>query len=90
MDISFGDIGIKNGMVGANAADAVDAGRAAAGKSDVAASNANLTVGKRVDALSSGEPVAEVPQSALSRDDKLGALVNAAFSMPPPAMPDFS
>lgn len=33
---------------------------------------------------------AGIPDAALSRDDSLGALVNAAFSLPPPAMPDFS
>lgn len=42
-----------------------------------------------VDALRNSEPVAEVPDVALSRDDALGDLVKAAFNLPPPTMPDF-
>ena len=33
---------------------------------------------------------AEIPDSALSRDDALGRLVGAAFNLPPPPMPDFA
>ena len=43
-----------------------------------------------VDALRNSEPVAEVPDAALSRDDAIGKLVNAAFNLPPPPMPAFS
>ena len=43
-----------------------------------------------VDALRSSEPVAEVPDAALSRDDAIGKLVTAAFNLPPPPMPAFS
>ena len=32
---------------------------------------------------------AEIPESALSRDDDLGKLVGGAFNLPPPAMPAF-
>ena len=39
--------------------------------------------------LASSEPVAEIPDSALQRDDALGKLVSAAFSLPPPPMPAF-
>ena len=31
----------------------------------------------------------DVPESALRRDDELGNLVNAAFSLPAPPMPKF-
>lgn len=31
----------------------------------------------------------QVPESALRRDDALGKLVNEAFSLPPPPMPNF-
>ena len=37
--------------------------------------------------LASAEPIVDVPETALSRDDQLGKLVNAAFNLPPPAMP---
>jgi len=39
--------------------------------------------------LASSEPVAEVPDTALLRDDALGKLVSAAFNLPPPPMPSF-
>ena len=40
--------------------------------------------------IASSEPVADVPDTALSRDDELGKLMNAAFNLPPPPMPSFS
>ena len=86
MDINLNSIGINGGMAGmggVNAARGADAARASA-------TSANLTIGEHVAAMSSGEPVAEVPDAALARDDKLGALVGAAFNLPPPAMPDFN
>ena len=43
-----------------------------------------------LDALQGSEPVAEIPDAALSRDDALGKLVGEAFNLPPPPMPDFA
>jgi len=40
--------------------------------------------------LASAEPVAEVPDAELVRDDALGQLVKAAFNLPPPPMPAFT
>ena len=40
--------------------------------------------------IASSEPVADVPDAALDRDDALGKLMNAAFNLPPPPMPSFS
>ena len=40
--------------------------------------------------LASSEPIMEIPDSALSRDDELGKLVSAAFNLPPPSMPNFA
>ncbi len=40
--------------------------------------------------VSSAEPVFDVPDSALSRDDALGKLVTAAFNFQPPPMPAFT
>ena len=40
--------------------------------------------------LASAEPVADIPDVALSRDDALGRLVGAAFNLPPPPMPAFA
>ena len=41
-------------------------------------------------ALASAEPVADVPDAELVRDDALGQLVKAAFNLPPPPMPAFT
>ena len=40
--------------------------------------------------IASSEPVADVPDAALDREDALGKLMNAAFNLPPPPMPSFS
>ena len=45
---------------------------------------------ERLAALASAEPVADVSDAALSRDDALGKLVSSAFNLPPPPMPAFS
>ena len=50
----------------------------------------NLTIEKGVGDISSAEPTADVPESELTRDDGLGRLVNAAFCLRAPPMPDFS
>ena len=42
------------------------------------------------DVLTDSEPVSEIPAGALSRDDTIGKLVSAAFSLPPPPMPAFN
>lgn len=76
----FGNIGL--GSVNA------DFGMAAKPK-DVKASKPLNVQSTTADALRNSEPVAEVPEAALSRDDALGNLVKAAFNLPPPAMPDF-
>ena len=44
----------------------------------------------QLDALEKSEPLAEVPDAALSRDDELGKLVSTAFNLPPPPMPNFA
>lgn len=43
----------------------------------------------QLDALGKSEPLVEVPDAALSRDDELGRLVSAAFNLPTPPMPEF-
>ena len=86
MDINFNNIGIKNGMVDMNG---MGAERIMSDKTEDSLATANLTIDNHIDGVSSGEPVAEVPDSALARDDKLGMLVSAAFNQSPPPMPDF-
>ena len=61
-------------------------GAAAAGKS-AGASRPTLTITEaRVEA---GSSVEAVPDEALRRDDELGRLFSAAFTLPPPPMPAF-
>ena len=40
--------------------------------------------------LESSEPVVDVPDEALLRDDALGKLVKSVFNLPPPPMPTFT
>ena len=86
MDINLVNIGVNSGMVGAGG---VHADRTAADSARIFDAKSSLTIGSRVEGALPGEPVAEVSADALTRDDKLGMLVNAAFNLPPPAMPDF-
>ena len=87
MDINLNNIGINGGTMGAN--NIVAQGKTA-DKPCPEGTIANLTIGMRVDGISSGEPVATISDVELTRDDDLGKLVGAAFNLPPPAMPNFS
>ena len=62
-------------------------GAGEAGRQDIR-TPANLTIQT---ATASPEDIAaaEIPDSALTRDDSLGKLVLSAFNLPPPPMPDF-
>ena len=57
--------------------------------SKVSRPTSSLTIGEGVVGLSSAEPTADIPDSALRRDDDLGKLVNSVFNMMPPQMPNF-
>ena len=87
MDINLNSIGIGNGAYGIGEQTKVDGVKVEgqkAGGQDV-----RLSMAHSFDVIRGSEPVAEVPDSALTRDDELGRLVSAAFSLPPPAMPEF-
>lgn len=84
----LGNIGIGRETLGVSQPDAkpetIDASRVS--------DNTSLRISDssaRATGLASAEPVADVPEAALSRDDELGKLVNAAFSLPAPPMPAF-
>ena len=87
MNISFTNVGAKNGMTGAGV---VEANKLSGDESRAAEATSGLTIGMSAAGISAGEPIADVPDSALTRDDKLGQLVGAAFNLQPPSMPDFS
>ena len=81
-----GNIGALNDAVGANVN---NVGGKTSDASRLSRLSANLTIDRGADAIASAEPTAEISADALSRDDDLGKLVNAAFSLPAPPMPDF-
>lgn len=86
----FGNIGMGRGM---SETAAIGAGREATDASQASRAKSlhvsNLSSGQSA-GLASAEPVGKVPEEALSRDDELGKLMNAAFNLPPPPMPTFS
>ena len=87
---NFGNIGMGRDAFDANA---VGFGGEAKGADGIGANHGSkdavvFTRAKSV-SLPSSEPVADVSDAALRRDDELGKLVNAAFNLPPPAMPSF-
>ena len=97
MEINLNNNGFGNVGMGRETFDAkgIDAGNAATDASQVSSSSNSLQISNRSSdakaaGLASAEPVADVPDEALSRDDALGKLVLAAFSMPPPPMPAFA
>lgn len=62
-----------------------------AAKGSKVSAGASLNVrSSSVDVLKGSEPTAEVPESALTRDDDLGKLLSSAFNLAPPPMPNFS
>ena len=87
MDINFNNIGIGNGAYGIGDQAKVD-GTKVEGQKTVG-QDIKLSGAQSFDVIRGSEPVAEVPDSALTRDDELGRLVSSAFNFPPPAMPEF-
>lgn len=87
MEINFnGNIGMRHAATGA---DIGGVGQEVNGASGGPRQPHNLEITTGVTELVSAEPVADVPESALSRDDDLGKLMGAVFNLPPPPMPDF-
>ena len=84
---NFGNMGVRPETLGTNAVDAKQNAPAAA---NVARTASNLTIGEGPAGLASAEPVADVPEAALTRDDDLGKLMEKAFNLPPPPMPNFT
>jgi hypothetical protein len=87
MDINFNNIGIGNGAYGIGDQAKID-GVKTVGQMTVG-QDIKLSGAQSFDVIRGSEPIAEVPDSALTRDDELGRLVSSAFNFPPPAMPEF-
>ena len=87
----FGGIGashdsfdVKQPSVGREAVDAARISHSATLKVSSQPSNIQTA------SLASAEPVLDIPDEALLRDDPLGKLVSSVFNLPPPPMPQFS
>ena len=92
MDINFNNIGIGNGAYGIGDQAKVDGTKVDGSKVEAqktGGQEVRLSGAQSFDVIRGSEPVAEVPDSALTRDDELGRLVSSAFNFPPPAMPEF-
>ena len=86
MNINLNNIGIRPEMMGTGTV-SVESETVKASKVSRETPNLEITAG--VAGLENSEPVADVPASALERNDALGNLVNSAFNLPPPPMPAF-
>ena len=92
MDINFNNIGIGNGAYGNGAYGIGDQTMVVGSKVEgqkTGGQEVRLSGAQSFDVIRGSEPIAEVPDSALTRDDELGRLVSSAFNFPPPAMPEF-
>ena len=87
MNINFNNIGIGNGAYGIGDQAKVDGSKVEGQKT--VGQDIKLSGAQSFDVIRGSEPIAEVPDSALTRDDELGRLVSSAFNFPPPAMPEF-
>ena len=95
MEINLNNNGFGNIGMGR---ETLDANTIGAGSETKGASGVDARSGKRDEVtftraqpsgIASSEPVADVPDAALDRDDALGKLMAAAFNLPPPPMPPF-
>ena len=90
MNINFNNIGIGTGTLGAGPkveGPKVEGPKVEGQKAE--SQNLRLSGAQTLDVIKGSEPVADVPESALLRDDDLGRLVASAFNLPPPPMPAF-
>ena len=83
----FGNLGIGREALGTNG---VGAGVESKEKDTKPAARDVVTFTNASTGLVSSEPIADVSDAALDREDALGKLVNSAFSLPPPPMPAFA
>lgn len=92
MEINFrntfgGGIGVRPEAADGAQTDA--AAKAEAGKQPVAGRDFGLRFTSGDVEQSRAEPALEIPAGALRRDDDLGRLVDSAFCLKPPPMPEF-
>ena len=87
MNVNFNNIGIGSHAYGIGDQAKIDGAKVEGQKT--VGQDVKLSDAQSFDVIRGSEPVAEVPDSALMRDDELGRLVSSAFNFPPPAMPEF-
>lgn len=86
MEINMNNFGVSREMMATGIGDVKHETNNASNASRV---KSDFTISTPVDGLATAEPIADVPDDALVRDDALGCLVNSAFNLPPPQMPSF-
>ena len=86
MDISFSNIGARTSTTVS-----VDAGTKAskAGGANALSLKATNDDVSAFDISNLSEPVLDIPDASLLRDDNIGHLVARAFNLPPPSIPKF-
>ena len=90
MEINIGNFGSKGIMPETFGTNGVDAKRGTTDAAGIARQAPNLTIGEGPAGLAAAEPVADVSEADLSRDDDLGRLMSKVFTLQPPPMPDFA
>ena len=88
MEVNFNSMATRHEPIGAGLTGA-EVGAVNSSRAPQQKSSLKVSV-EACDRLSAAEPTANVPDSALSRNDDIGRLVNAAFSLPAPPMPQFT
>ena len=78
------DLGIGRDSLSATT---VNAGRETQEASRASRPTSGIDVTARTDGLAAAEPVMDIPDAAIVRDDALGKFVNSVFNLPPPPMP---
>ena len=78
------DLGIGRDSLSATT---VNAGRETQEASRASRPTSGIDVPARIDGLAAAEPVMDIPDAAIVRDDALGKFVNSVFNLPPPPMP---
>ena len=90
MNINLSNIGIGTGTFGMGNQSNVEGKKVDGQNSAIAGQELQISEVNTLDVIQGSEPISEVPEAGLFRDDTLGKLVSSAFNLPPPPMPEFN
>ncbi len=86
MDVSFSNIGARTSTTVSVEAGTKTSKAGGANAQSLKVANDDVSA---FDISNLSEPVLDIPDAALLRDDNIGHLVTSAFNLPPPSMPIF-